>query len=76
MKDFSFSNLVNFADIVTCTKQYLSCNGLYAQCTGKRNMLQTLQREKYKKWSGKPCLFSFKCVLIAANTSAFHAHIL
>jgi len=29
-----------------------------------------------KEWSGKPCLFSLKCVLMTINTSVFHSKIL
>jgi len=29
-----------------------------------------------KEWSGKPCLFSFKSVLMTINTSVFHSQIL
>jgi len=41
-----FSDLVNFARRVKCCKQYLTCNGIRACCTGKHRVLETSQWEE------------------------------
>jgi len=43
---------------------------------GQTSHVAGFTEEVEKKWSGKPCLFSFKCVLITINSSVFHSQIL
>ena len=45
-----FIGLLNFARIVGCSKQYVSCKGILVQCMGKRRMLETLQWEELGKY--------------------------